>query len=58
MITPEYGKYTKTGGLGVMTDELSTGLADLGEDVYVVTPWYEDKSKKNPDMLVKDGIVF
>lgn len=41
--TPEYAKYTKTGGLGVMTDELSRGLADLGEEVYVITPWYEDK---------------
>lgn len=46
--TPEYGKYTKTGGLGVMTDELSRGLAELGEEVYVITPLYEDKKKKNP----------
>lgn len=44
--TPEYGKYTKTGGLGVMTDELSRGLAELGETVYVVTPLYEDKRVK------------
>ena len=56
--TPEYGKYTKTGGLGVMTDELSRGLAQLGEEVYVITPWYEDKNKKNPRALSDDGIKF
>ena len=39
-----------------MTDELSTGLADLGENVVVITPWYEDKAKKNPKALTDDGI--
>ena len=39
-----------------MTDELSTGLADLGENVIVITPWYEDKAKKNPKALTDDGI--
>lgn len=32
-----------------MTDELSRGLADLGEEVYVITPYYEDKKLKNPN---------
>jgi len=41
-----------------MTDELSRGLADAGEDVYVVTPWYENKAKANPDALKKDGILI
>lgn len=41
--TPEYAKWTKTGGLGVMTDELSRGLATLGEDIYVITPIYDNK---------------
>lgn len=41
--TPEYAKWTKTGGLGVMTDELTRGLASLGEDVYVITPIYDNK---------------
>lgn len=26
-----------------MTDELSRGLVDLGEDVYVITPIYDNK---------------
>lgn len=56
--TPEYGKYTKTGGLGVMTDELSRGMAELGEEVYVITPMYEDKFKKNPKVLEDDGILY
>ena len=28
--TPELGKWSTVGGLGVMVDELSIGLADLG----------------------------
>lgn len=58
MATPEYGKWTKTGGLGVMTDELARGLAELGEAVYIITPWYENKNKANPGMLEKDNIKF
>jgi len=58
LATPEFGKWTKTGGLGVMTDELSKGLADLGEEIYVITPWYDIKEKANPDVLLKDGIKF
>ncbi|KAL4507061.1 hypothetical protein ABPG72_001854 [Tetrahymena utriculariae] len=54
-VTPEYAKWTKTGGLGVMTDELTRGLVDLGEDVYVVTPIYDNKLKEKPDLLEKDG---
>lgn len=38
-----------------MTDELSRGLVDLGEDVYVVTPIYDNKLKEKPDLLEKDG---
>lgn len=55
---PEFGNYTKTGGLGVMTDELSKGLADLGENVLVITPWYESCAKKSPNLLEKNGIKF
>lgn len=28
--TPELGRWSTVGGLGVMVDELSVGLADLG----------------------------
>lgn len=57
-MTAEYGKYTKVGGLGVMIDELSTSLADLGEKIVIITPWYEDREKKSPDMLTRDGISY
>lgn len=53
--TPEYAKWTKTGGLGVMTDELSRGLATLGEDIYVITPIYDNKLTEKPDLIEKDG---
>lgn len=58
MATPEYGKWTKTGGLGVMTDELARGLAELGQTVYTITPWYEIKNKAKPKMLEEDGIKY
>ena len=29
--TPELGRWSTVGGLGVMVDELSVGLADLGQ---------------------------
>lgn len=41
-----------------MTDELSRGLAELGEEIYVITPWYEDKNKANPKALEKDKIFY
>lgn len=41
-----------------MTDELARGLAELGEDVVVITPWYDNKAKSNPQMLLKDGINY
>lgn len=28
-----------------MTDELSKGLAEIGEEVIVITPLYEDKAR-------------
>ena len=43
--TPELGKWSTVGGLGVMVDELSVGLAELGQDVYVISPYYERNKK-------------
>ena len=43
--TPELGRWSTVGGLGVMVDELSIGLADLGQDVYVISPYYERNRK-------------
>lgn len=38
-----------------MTYELSIGLAALGQKVVVVTPWYNNKAKDKPEMMVKSG---
>jgi len=38
--TPELGKWSTVGGLGVMVDELSVGLAELGADVVCISPYY------------------
>ena len=40
-IAPELGQWSKVGGLGVMVDELTQMLADLGVEVHVITPYYE-----------------
>lgn len=38
-----------------MTDELTRGLVNLGEDVVVITPIYQNKLTENPKLLEKDG---
>jgi starch synthase len=43
--TPELGRWSTVGGLGVMVDELAIGLADLGQDVTVISPYYERNRK-------------
>lgn len=43
--TPELGRWSTVGGLGVMVDELSIGLADLGQEVIVISPYYERNRK-------------
>lgn len=43
--TPELGRWSTVGGLGVMVDELSIGLAEMGQDVWVISPYYERNRK-------------
>ena len=43
--TPELGRWSTVGGLGVMVDELSVGMADLGQEVIVISPYYERNRK-------------
>lgn len=42
-VTPELAPWFKIGGLAVMVDELARGFATLGEDTYVIVPFYEHK---------------
>tara|TARA_B110000285_G_scaffold235295_1_gene316146 strand:- start:1936 stop:2283 length:348 start_codon:yes stop_codon:yes gene_type:complete len=43
--SPELGRWSTVGGLGVMVDELAVGLADLGQEVIVISPYYERNRK-------------
>ena len=52
-ITPELGRWSTTGGLGVMIDELSIGLAQLGEEVICISPYYERNRKGETGYLEK-----
>lgn len=51
---PELGRFSTVGGLGVMVDELSQGLVALGEEVWVVTPYYEKNKKGETGYLTND----
>lgn len=50
-MSSELGKWTSIGGQGVMVNELSQGLVTLGEDVYVVTPYYHFNRRNQSDYL-------
>lgn len=44
-LSPELGKWSTVGGLGVMVDELTVGLAALGANVVVISPYYHVNRK-------------
>ncbi len=52
--TPELGRWSTVGGLGVMVDELAYGLSLLGEEVWVISPYYERNRKGETGYLAKD----
>lgn len=56
--TPELGNWSTVGGLGVMVDELTIGVARLGVPVTVISPFYDRDKKGRPDYLRKDRILF
>ena len=41
VITPELGKWSTVGGLGVMVDDLTKALARQGQEVIVISPYYD-----------------
>ena len=55
-LTPELGRWSTVGGLGVMVDELSQGLAMLGERIVMISPYYAKNRKGETDYLAKDPI--
>lgn len=57
-VTPEIGRWSTIGGLGVMVDELTLGLAALGQEVIVISPYYDRNRKGESNYLLKDEIFF
>jgi len=51
---PELGRFSTAGGLGVMVDELSQGLVELGEEVWVISPYYERNKHGHTNYLSDD----
>lgn len=39
-ITPEIGRFSTVGGVGVVVNELTLALAALGCDIHVISPYY------------------
>ena len=56
--TPELGRWSTVGGLGVMVDELSLGLRKLGQEVVVISPYYDRNRKGVHGYLAKDPAGF
>ena len=57
-ITPEIGRWSTIGGLGVMVDELTQGLNSIKQDVIVISPYYDKNRKGESNYLQKDQILF
>eukprot|EP00742_Colponemidia_sp_Colp-10_P005221 GILJ01005578.1.p1 GENE.GILJ01005578.1~~GILJ01005578.1.p1 ORF type:complete len:1904 (+),score=304.73 GILJ01005578.1:50-5761(+) len=53
-IAPELGRFSTVGGLGVMVNELTEGLVELGQDVWVISPYYEKNNKGDSGYLARD----
>eukprot|EP01022_Parablepharisma_sp_SALTPOND_P008190 TRINITY_DN135350_c2_g1_i1.p1 TRINITY_DN135350_c2_g1~~TRINITY_DN135350_c2_g1_i1.p1 ORF type:complete len:1045 (+),score=80.36 TRINITY_DN135350_c2_g1_i1:2070-5204(+) len=67
-ITPEIGRWSTVGGLGVMVDELTQGslyhtnkpigLAAIQEDVHIIAVYYDRNRKGETGYLAKDPAGF
>ena len=53
-LTPEIGRWSTIGGIGVMIDELSQGLKCFGQDIYVISPYYNKNKKGQTNYLDND----
>eukprot|EP01113_Clastostelium_recurvatum_P031061 TRINITY_DN3842_c0_g1_i1.p1 TRINITY_DN3842_c0_g1~~TRINITY_DN3842_c0_g1_i1.p1 ORF type:complete len:2351 (-),score=511.23 TRINITY_DN3842_c0_g1_i1:62-7114(-) len=58
-VTPEFGRFSTVGGVGVMLDELSRSLVQLGVDVHVISPYYNfGKNGKTNYLEKEEGIKW
>ena len=53
-VTPELGRWSTVGGLGVMVDELSQGLNEIGQEIIMISPYYNQNRKGKTDYLAND----
>ena len=45
-VTPELGRFSTVGGIGVMVNELTQAMAALGCNVHVISPYYNYNRKE------------
>ncbi len=53
-VTPELGRWSTVGGLGIMVDELSQGLTSIGQEVIMISPYYNQNRKGATNYLSND----
>ena len=53
-VTPELGRWSTVGGLGVMVDELSQGLNAIGQEIIMISPYYHQNRKGKTGYLADD----
>lgn len=56
--TPEIGRWSTVGGLGVMVDELTLELAKMDQEVIVISPYYERNKRGVSGYLSTDPAGF
>lgn len=55
-ITPELGRFSTIGGLGVMVDELTQSLNEYGYDITIISPYYHYNRKGVKGYLESDSM--
>jgi len=57
-VTPEIGRFSTVGGIGVMVDELTQDLVSLGCDITVISPYYNFNRHGKTGYLEDEGIEY
>lgn len=55
-ITPELGRFSTIGGIGVLMNELTRILSELGNEIIVISPYYNMNKKGEQNYLIREGI--
>jgi len=57
-VTPEIGRFSTVGGIGVMVDDLTQALVSLGLEIHIISPYYNFNRKGKTDYLAAEGIKW